>query len=509
MTPDARAESEPDAPLSWRQTVERALLTPIRAFKVVYLPLLMVYFAYGALGLTSIAQSFWVRRELGLSAADLAALNVWLTLPWSVKMVFGELVDTVPLFGSQRRSYVFLGAGLVASSMLLLAATAGKWIPGLSPDAMFVLAALLSVTGVVIQDVVADAMSTEVVPRVDATGEPRAQADIDRDLGMVQVLGRLALYGGIFATAGIAGLLAQWFAYETVFLIGLVVPAISVTGALLVKLEASERRPIDWRILGGGLAFGGAVTSLAFSGLPFTQEIVLAISLFVIIAMLRRVTGDVPPAVQRSLFAAAAIIFAFRATPPIGEGYRWFMMDELGFDEAFFGVLQQTGAMIGLAAAWLFSDAVTRRPVTQVLFWITIVGTILWLPNLALIYGWQNWTSQFGLGAHEIALFDAAAASPLVQLSMIPMLTLIARSAPPGHRATWFALMASLMNLALVAGEVGSKMLNTVFVIGRGSYEALPPLAWSVAILGLAIPLAVLVLLGRRVVAEPGGGPPR
>ena len=49
------------------------------------------------------------------------------------------------------------------------------------------------------------------------------------------------------------------------------------------------------------------------------------------------------------------------------------------------------------------------------------------------------------VGAHEIAVIDAAASSPFAQLSMIPLLTLIAIYAPPGRRATWFALMASLL----------------------------------------------------------------
>ncbi|MGL1311224.1 hypothetical protein ACSTKO_24730, partial [Vibrio parahaemolyticus] len=65
----------------------------------------------------------------------------------------------------------------------------------------------------------------------------------------------------------------------------------------------------------------------------------------------------------------------------------------------------------------------------------------------------DQWTEHvFGFGAHTIVLIDSAAASPLDQLSMIPLLTLVAIYAPSGHRATWFALMASLMNLALVAG---------------------------------------------------------
>ncbi|MFM9587545.1 hypothetical protein, partial [Streptomyces caniscabiei] len=84
--------------------------------------------------LTAIAESFWIKRDLSWSPAELASLGVWLTLPWTIKMVFGELVDTVPVAGSQRRAYVFIGAGLVALSMLLLAAAAGKWITVLRVD---------------------------------------------------------------------------------------------------------------------------------------------------------------------------------------------------------------------------------------------------------------------------------------------------------------------------------------------------------------------------------------
>src|SRR5262245_52213325 len=173
--------------------LEDALLAPIRAMRLRYLPLLMVYFAYGALGLTGIAEAFWIKQALTMTPAELAALGVWLTLPWTVKMVFGELVDTVPLLGSQRRVYIFIGAGLIAAGFILLAGAAGGWIRGLRLETLYVVAQLLSVTGVVIQDVLADAMSTEVVPRLQQDGSPRAKAEIDHDLGMVQVLGRLAL----------------------------------------------------------------------------------------------------------------------------------------------------------------------------------------------------------------------------------------------------------------------------------------------------------------------------
>jgi MFS family permease len=487
-------------PPSFRQMLERALLAPVRAMRPEYWPLLMVYFAYGALGLTAVADSFWVKKELTLSPAALAQLGVWLTLPWAMKMVFGELVDSVAILGSRRTAYVFIGASLIAMGLVILAGASSHIITFAAPETIYVAAQIMIVIGVVIQDVVADAMSTEVVPRIYPDGTPRAQADIDRDLGMVQILGRLALSIGAFAVAGLGGFLAGILPYYMVFLIGLVIPVISVSGALLVRLETSEKRDVDWRILGGGIAFGATVASLALAGVPFNQEIIFIISMVVIVTMLFRVTESIDAETRRRIAFAALIIFAFRATPSIGEGFRWFAIDKLGFDEAFFGTLAQIGSGVALAAAWFLSDFITRKPVATVLLWLTILGAVLSLPTLFLVFGGHEWSEPaLGIGPRTVAVIDAAASSPLIQLSMVPLLTLVAVYAPPRHRATWFALMASFLNLALIAGQLATKYLNWMFVIERGSYENLPALAVVVVALSLAIPLAAIVAFGRKI----------
>lgn len=477
------------------------LLQPIRALKLRYVPLLMVYFAYGALGIIDVTRDVWVKEALTLSPAQLAAIGVWLTLPWTVKVVFGELVDSVAIFGSRRRIYILIGAAFTAAGMLTLAAAAGRWFDGQpSLAAMFVLGMLLIVIGTVIQDVVADAMSTEVVPRVDAKGAPRPDEDVRAELGMVQVLGRLALSIGILAVAGLSGYLAKVLDRETVFLLGLVIPAISVTGVFLIRSEVGEPRPIDWRLLGGGIAFGAVVLALALGDVPYSQEWIFVISMAVVCTMLYMITRDVEPKTQQAILFTTIIIFLFRATPGVGDGYFWWTLDILKFDEAFYGHLRQTAAIIGLVALWLLSKPITEYRVTVVLFWLAVAGFVLSAPNIGLFYGIHEWTeAQFGLGARSIALIDAAASSPFAQLSMIPLLTLIAYYAPAGHRATWFALMASLMNLALVAGQLGTKYLNQIFTVGRGAYDELGVLLITAAVLGFLIPVAAIAVFGRRV----------
>jgi hypothetical protein len=227
---------------------------------------------------------------------------------------------------------------------------------------------------------------------------------------------------------------------------------------------------------------------------------VFIVSMAVICGMLWRVVSGVDAWTQQTIFYAALIIFIYRAMPLSGAGYTWFAIDVLGFDEAFQGTLAQIGAGLALIGMWFFSDAITRRPVAQVLLWLTVITTILSLPGFGLTVGLADWTERvFGFGARTIAIIDTATTSPFAQLSMIPLLTLIAIYAPAGHRATWFALMASLMNLALTAGALGTKYLNLIFHVDRGSYGHLPALVVTAYVVALVLPLSAIVAFGRRV----------
>src|SRR4029079_8123897 len=353
-----------------------SLLRPIRAFRLNYVPVVMVYFAYGALGLIDVTRDLWIKESLSFTPSQLAGIGVWLTLPWTVKMVFGELVDTVPIFGSQRKSYIIIGALLMASGLLVLAGAAGRWFTFLRADHLYFFGAMLVAIGTVVQDVVADAMSTEVVPRTDDTGNERPDNTVRVELGMVQVLGRLAVSAGVLTVAGLSGWLANFMPRQDVFLIGLVIPAISVAGVFLRGTETMEKRPIDWRILGGGIVFGVVVVILGVGGMPFGQEIIFVISMAVVCTMLVMVTAELDHKTRMGILFATIIVFAFRAAPSVGEGFFWWTLDELNFDAAFYGTLRQTGAILSIAVMWMFSRQLTESSVTKTLLWIAVASTI-------------------------------------------------------------------------------------------------------------------------------------
>src|SRR5712691_5214717 len=127
----------------------------------------------------------------------------------------------------------------------------------------------------------------------------------------------------------------------------------------------------------------------------------------VICTMLVIVTRELDAKTRRAILFTSIIIFAFRAVPSVGDGYFWWTLDVLKFDEAFYGILRQTGAIISIVAMWLLSRQLTEYSVVRTLLWITIAGTALSLPSVGLFYGLHEWTEQhFGFGARAIAIID-------------------------------------------------------------------------------------------------------
>jgi hypothetical protein len=87
-----------------------------------YLPPLMVYLAAGVAGFTGIIDTFFIKDKLGLSAAFLAGLAFWAGLPWALKMPLGHLVD---LFWRRKALFVYLGASIMAISLLIMVGLTG------------------------------------------------------------------------------------------------------------------------------------------------------------------------------------------------------------------------------------------------------------------------------------------------------------------------------------------------------------------------------------------------
>lgn len=524
---------------------DRNILELGREMRLSYLPPLMVYLAAGVSGLTGIVGTFFVKEYLGLSAASLAALGFWAGIPWALKMPLGHLVD---LIWRWKSLLVWLGAGLIALSLLIMVGLIGQreaMTAILPAEVWFVISALLAPVGYVVQDVVADAMTVEAVPRLDEQGRPIDSATRKLMHTTMQTLGRVAIIGGsvlvalinLYVFTGVEDRPQTEIAalYRDVYLMALVIPVVSVLGVLSAELlKARDRRRLmarglsraeaaallterteptrpNWWILGGSLAFVVFTLGVGLNDVPMSQELVFAGSMAIVLFLIWRLTRVLEPAARATLAGTAIVIFVFRAVPGPGPGATWWMIDELKFDQHFLSVLSLIGSTLTLLGMFIFRRFMAERSITYVVGFLTLAGFFLALPILGMVHGLHEWTAARTGGvvdARFIALVDTALESPLGQIAMIPMLAWIANSAPPNLKATFFAVMASFTNLALSASQLGTKYLNQYWVVERqvldpathavvkpADYSALPELLAFQIGLALALPFAAILLI--------------
>jgi hypothetical protein len=449
--------------------------------RLAHLPVLVPYFCYGASAVTAVALVFFEKNALKLTPADAASIAFWLGLPWSMKMVAGVASDAWPIAGSRRGAYLLLGCAASLAGYLAMATV-------VESRGAYLAAMVLVTVGFMIQDVVADALSVEV-------------ARDDKELAQLQAWGRIALLVGGITVSYLGGVLAERVGLRVTFGVACLLPIVAAVSTAFIRparqVDASASVASDTRkqrmILAGGFAYALFGVGLRLSGVRFAEEMILVVSAIVLSALLRGI------GMSRPIVVAAIAIFAFRATPDVGQGYSFWAIDKLRFDERFLGLLAQISSVLSVVGLLLFRKPIATRPVSFTLFWVTVAGTILYLPNIGLVYGLNEW---LGISPRVFAVIDTTITAPLAQLAMVPMLVLIARSAQPGAEATTFALMASLMNLALSTSQLFTRYLNEAFAVTQADYSNLGPLMITVAAIAL-LPLLLIPML-RRTEQETG-----
>ncbi|MBI1363440.1 MAG: hypothetical protein GC134_05600 [Proteobacteria bacterium] len=505
-----------------------------------FLPPLMVYMAAGVSGLTAIVGTFFVKDYLGLSAEFLAALTFWAGIPWALKMPLGHAVD---LLWRYKSGFIYLGASLLAASMLImlgLIADKAMMVQYMSAEAWYVLAALLAPVGYVVQDVVADAMTVEAVPVTDTAGNPLDADTIRAAHTTMQTLGRVAIIAGGLLVSLVNVILfndvapdAMQATYVLVYKMALVIPVISVLGVVVAfflrrkrvaamraeglseddiraLLNTQDEKPsANWWILGGSAVYTAFTLTMGLSDIPYAQEIIFVGSMGIVLFLMTRLVQALPEGSRMALVATAAVIFIFRAIPGTGAGASWWQIDVLNFDQAFMAKLGLIASVLTLVGMLWLRRWMAERSILYVVGFLSVVGGILTLPILGMFYGLHEWTAALTGGLIDervIAVVDTALESPLGQVAMIPMLAWIANSAPSNLKATFFAVMASFTNLALSASSLGTKYLNQMFVITRevkdatgavitpADYSDLGMLLIIVTALSVFLPLAAILI---------------
>src|SRR5207244_8415061 len=79
-----------------------------------------------------------------------------------------------------------------------------------------------------------------------------------------------------------------------------------------------ERPPVNWWILGGGLAFAVVSLGVGVGQVAGGQEIVFGVSMAIVLFLIWRLTGELEPEARHVLVGTAIVVFVVRAMPGPG-----------------------------------------------------------------------------------------------------------------------------------------------------------------------------------------------
>ncbi len=364
--------------------------------------ILTVYFVQGIVGLARLAVSFFLKDDLGLRPAQVAAMIGVAALPWVVKPLFGFLSDSLPLFGYRRRSYLVLSGFLGTLSWIMLATVVHTaWAA--------TAAIALSSLSIAIADVIVDSLIVE-----------RARQESMSDAGSLQSLcWGTAAAGGIL-TAYLSGLLLEHFSTYTIFAITAVFP-------LIVSAVA-------WLIAEPRVSNGFDLTTIQ------TQ--------------IQQLRGAIT---QKRIWLPVAFLFLWQATPSSDAAFFFFTTNELGFEPEFLGRVRLVTSVAALVGVWIFQRFLKAVPMRVIFCWSTLLSAALGMTTLLLV---THANRALGIDDHWFSLGDSLILTVMGQVAYMPLLVLSARLCPPGIEATFFALLMSVTNLAgLLSHEIGALLM--------------------------------------------------
>ncbi len=377
--------------------------------------ILLVYFVQGILGLARLAVSFFLKDELGLTPAEVAAMMGIVSLPWVIKPLFGFLSDSLPIFGYRRRSYLLLSSLLGCVSWYSLSVFVH------TPWAATVVITLSSLA-LAVSDVIVDSIVVE-----------RIRGESQRDAGALQALCWATTALGGLITAYLSGFLLEHLSIRSIFLITATFPLLVCITAWVLH-DAKVETPQN---------FSAARAQLT--------QVKTAIA-------------------QKQILLPVAFVFFWQATPSSDSAFFFFSTNELGFGPEFLGRVRLVSSIASLVGVWMFQRFLKTIPLRHIFLWSTIISAVLGMTTLILV---THANRSLGIDDQWFSLGDSLILTVMGQIAFMPVLILAAQLCPAGVEATMFAILMSICNLAGILSHESGALLTHFLGITDTNFEGL------------------------------------
>lgn len=277
----------------------------------------VVYFVQGALALAGIAMPIFLRESLGLTITQIATLSAIISMPWTIKPLYGLLTDYIPIRGLRRKPYILLMSLIASFGWVLTAINGTYWT--------VLIAQVCATLGLAATDVAADGLAIQ-----KSTPERK---------GKIQSVCWGARSLGAVVAGFLGGYLLNFIDVKTVFAFNAVFPLLVFVAVIPVYEEKVKIKKLGCKKHIKNLFKTYMTTPL--------------------------------------LWWVSAFLFVWFMAPSFGTPLFFYVKDTLGMDTTFLGILRATSSVGGVVGALLFGKWLDKINQRMVFTWLIIISSLM------------------------------------------------------------------------------------------------------------------------------------
>ncbi|KAG7390982.1 hypothetical protein PHYPSEUDO_006117 [Phytophthora pseudosyringae] len=421
-------------------------------------------------------------RTLGASDAQLSTVAVVRALPWTFKVLFGLLPDAFPIHGQRFTPYLFLGCVTASLFHLLLSIySASDSLTIVS----FTLLLLGATVGVVMADVMADALVAHRVLRIQQKSPKKRSMEAklqqqDEELEAKNQPEGSHLQTTVYLCRFASEMVGYWLgaalsnksqwgwgaSMGQQFALLAVVPMVSVLPALKYLYEPEESGPMPLEEQAKGIW----------------------------LMLQRRATWQ-------------PVCFLVLTNAFLVQNAAWgnFLKVAYDFDAFQYGALSGIGASVTLASILVYRTHILphfEAPWHDVYFVTGLVVAFFSLLNVLLVL---RVNEAFGVPPFWFAMGDAAGESFARGFQYLPVAQMFVAVCPEQQEGVAFALLTSVTNLAQAFSSTIANMLLHVWPVELSDLQKVPhdfSGVWKLSVLTSVLPLIPVVFLTTRMLPQ-------
>ncbi|KAJ8908297.1 hypothetical protein NDN08_008388 [Rhodosorus marinus] len=351
--------------------------------------------------------------EIGATEAQQTSIKLIQSLPASLKILFGFLSDTVPLFGFRRKGYMLTGWMLSSASMFTLLALGVPSIP---------LLALLYFwygLGFWLADVIADSLVAE-----KAKLEPEGQkGKLQSTCYACRFF--MLMVGAAFATYAYDALSPRFMFW----VMGLAPVAICVPATYLL----AERRYAD-------------VPSVKAQSLEIWSSVT-----------------------SRSVWQPMAFIYVYNLLQIGNAAWTQFLYTRLKFSATMINSLMVVAKVMLYFGIMIYKYGMMAWSWRLVYIFTTLLNAVFSTLQVVLVFGWNQ---KVGVSNFLFALGDDAIADFIAGIQFLPSSIMFVNLCPVGSEGASYAMFTTASNTALGVGSSLSTLLLGIWDVSKQALES-------------------------------------